>query len=485
MFSKTNMILSMKQHWRFWKRFLSLIAFVYILAFVFIYTATVTRTEKEENDIIDNIFKIHPATSPKFQRPSNSENKSIKIDQNFSANQNAKKNGSSYLLGDKFFTDDEFLNLASEQKCSEQLSTKINKVTMLRNTILDPLQFSHSSRDRGESLDFTSDFAKSLCYSSEDSRTNVKTSYHVGTKRTLEVSKIDTAEFKKLQNSRNISTFDITLAVFREEYANAYWTVMDNFDIFHILNDLQIKKCQIIWLDAHPFSSMDQLWSIYFGEPLKIEDFRNQFPEKQSNLIFSPRLLLRYDREKSVFLNPGKPPRLNEFEAFRAQGYKNLNIVVKPKDCSLLRLTIAWRRDYVNHPGNPNGIITRKISNEAEVLSALKSFSNVNVTEIQLEKLTVAQQILQMSKTDIFFAMHGAGHTMTAFMPSGGVVVEIMIQKKEKNYHMRQVAENAGQFHIKHTVPNSAASPDGNSHYVEEKAVKDIINRSMSKLCSG
>ena len=451
-----------------------------------IFSATISNDTSSENDL--NVAQIF-----RSQRPATSlndvETKELIANDRLSGQNTYRHNVDQVSFpklgnnSNQLTLTEKMLKNAASEKCFQEQPTSIAPVTMLNNVILDAAKTVHSNRDRGESLDLKPDFTRVLC--SPESLTSdpgKPRKFAVGTKRSIDVTSIGYESVKKLEITRNFSSFEYSLLVFREEYANAYWMVLDCFDIFHILNDLKIDQCQIIWLDAHPPSSMDQLWSILFGDPFQIEKSKTEKRGEKGALIFSSRALLRYPRESSLILKKNAK-LLKQFDSFRSHAYKKLSIVPKKLECSQIRLTIAWRRDYVNHPGNPKGLIMRKISNEAEVLTSLKSFASLQITEVQLEKLTVAQQISLMSETDVFFAMHGAGHTMTAFMPSGGAVVEIMTPKKANNFHMHDIATNAGHFHFAPVVPNKAESSDGSSHYIEPETVKKVINQVISKLC--
>ena len=157
----------------------------------------------------------------------------------------------------------------------------------------------------------------------------------------------------------------------------------------------------------------------------------------------------------------------------------------KSRSCSSsLRLTVVWRRDYVNHPGNSAGKISRKISNEQQVLSTLKELQHkIDVTEVQLETLSAKDQIRVMSSTDIFFGMHGAGHVMSTFMPPGGVVIELTIDSKASNANMRKVAENAGHTHLREVLPKSSQSADTLSHYVPQTVVQKLLKAALAHFC--
>ena len=223
--------------------------------------------------------------------------------------------------------------------------------------------------------------------------------------------------------------YEWMIAVVREEYANAYWMVMDVFDLFHIIRAID-KSVQVILLDNHPKSTMDQLWRIYFDDVLYLPSLKiSNGVDPSKSLVFAENLIFRPNRQGSVFKNQMQTGSIS-FSQFRNEGYQKVGVRLEARNCSRLRVTIVWRRNYVNHAGNPQGEIKRKITNEQEVMQAIRSFKNVEITEASLELMSVKEQIHLMSRTDVFFGVHGAGHTMAVYMPPGGMVVEITTPSK-------------------------------------------------------
>ena len=62
--------------------------------------------------------------------------------------------------------------------------------------------------------------------------------------------------------------------------------------------------------------------------------------------------------------------------------------------CSPLHITLLWRRDYLAHPRNPQGSVSRKIANEAALADHLKlKFPQAKITDVQLDLYSIKDQV--------------------------------------------------------------------------------------------
>ena len=192
-----------------------------------------------------------------------------------------------------------------------------------------------------------------------------------------------------------------------------------------LVSDIEPSETTILWVDNHTSSVTDQLWDTVFKNHIQV----SPQPEKRYRLIFASNLLLRPQRKLSVALQRSFS-NLTILHEFRQHVYRKLGIAPNQFSCDAVRVLVVWRRDYVNHPGNPTGKIDRKVENEKEVIATMKSLNDVTVNEVQLDKLSVVDQIRLMSETDVFWGVHGAGHAMSIFLPSARVVVELVPSQK-------------------------------------------------------
>ena len=80
-------------------------------------------------------------------------------------------------------------------------------------------------------------------------------------------------------------------------------------------------------------------------------------------------------------------------------------------NCQSLNVLFLVRHNYVAHPRNPTGKISRKLANEQQVLDDLKvkfsKHSNVNFTWNHFEELGINEQLKIIIGTDIFVSIHG------------------------------------------------------------------------------
>ena len=373
---------------------------------------------------------------------------------------------------------------------SGKLVSTETKFTILRNALISTNEVSKSTEDRGEIFYFKLPFLSQVCKKSDDPPVKLS-KVEIGCTADLQIQYLSEVSFSYQTTSPTAPpflVFDWLVGIIRSEYANPFWAVIDIFDVFHIIKSMDVASSDdvthIIWLDGHPASPTDSFWHVFFGKDQvhQLTDFNQTRPPKN---VFASNFVARFHRRHSLFLKTRSVAIRTMFSTFRQEAYEKLGINPIPRNCSSLRLTAVWRRDYVNHLGNPAGKISRKVSNEKEVLSTMGQFQDrINITEVQLDTLSGKQQIELMSKTDIFFAIHGAGHVMSTFMPPGGVVIEVTIPSKVGNTNMQKVAENAGHKHLRETLPKSSQSADTLSHYIPPIVVQKLVSGAFSHLCA-
>lgn len=162
------------RRWGFWKRLLSIVAFLYTLGFVLVYSLSITqnhggiKSRNRQNRI--EVIDLETEPPGKYGNEDNlnhdasnqkqSEELDIDLEElEFHPRQKSlQRDHNNFTINDHqaFVLSDSILNSAAQQKCSEdfKIDTYTKPVTMLHNVLIDPLKTSHSSRDRGESLDF-------------------------------------------------------------------------------------------------------------------------------------------------------------------------------------------------------------------------------------------------------------------------------------------------------------------------------------------
>ena len=170
------------------------------------------------------------------------------------------------------------------------------------------------------------------------------------------------------------------------------------------------EETSILLVDGHPKGSLDVIWPQLFNKVTRIGSIKDLTQYKELVWVElgynSP---MRNQKAANI-------PLAEEFREFFLEKHG-----VDPKghelDCSSVNVLFIWRRDYVAHPRNPRGKVSRKIKNEKELVNYVKSsFKNVNVKDYQLDKLSMSTQLSIITETDILIGMHGAGLTHTMFL---------------------------------------------------------------------
>ena len=144
-----------------------------------------------------------------------------------------------------------------------------------------------------------------------------------------------------------------------------------------------------------------------------------------------------------------------------------------------------WRRDYVAHPRNPSGEVSRKIKNEDELLKAVKGLlPELDVKGIQIDSLPIEEQLRVISKVDILIGMHGAGLTHTLFLPKHAGLIELFpTYWSSANKHFRSMAGWRGLHYS--TWSNKDQSKELPHHYtiINVPTVVKMVHQMHHKLC--
>ena len=212
-----------------------------------------------------------------------------------------------------------------------------------------------------------------------------------------------------------------TIVVVRHEYANLYHTMADWHGIFllMVLFHVDNRHVQVLWLDAHPKSTLDETWKTLFGDLQQARSIKE--PVLYKDMIWDAIVAKSpLDEHKTDTL-----PYSNEFRHFfmSQHGTNDSHI----KNCDHLTIRLILRHKYVAHARNPKGDMTRKIKNEKEILEALReAFKDDKVEKVVLESMKMKNQIELISQTDILIGMHGAGLTHILFLPVTSGVIELL-----------------------------------------------------------
>ena len=132
------------------------------------------------------------------------------------------------------------------------------------------------------------------------------------------------------------------------------------------------------------------------------------------------------------------------FSHFRQHILKQFHIDFEKNplfNCQNINIFFLLRHDYIAHPRNPTGKLSRKLINETQILNDLQkkfqSFSTIHFSYNHFEQLSFQQQLEIIIQTDIFIGMHGAGLTHVLFMKSNRSLIELYTSEYEKRTHFR------------------------------------------------
>lgn len=265
----------------------------------------------------------------------------------------------------------------------------------------------------------------------------------------------------------------------RQEFANFYHTTVNWYDIFLIMVLFKIDPyhVEVIWLDAHPKSYLDESWETLYGSPIRAGGITG--PIKYRNMIwngFGARSML--NMHKLEFL-----PFVDEFRHFVLSRFDIADEHVL--NCDELRITIIWRRDYVFHPRNPKGYVSRKLANEEEVWKAVKEADfRAIVNGAQLERLSMAEQLNLIARTDILIGVHGAGMSHILYLPKTAGVIEIYpMYLSVANAHFRALSKWRRLRYI--AWHNQDARLEKINHMLEipKTLIQDLVKTMKKNIC--
>ena len=231
---------------------------------------------------------------------------------------------------------------------------------------------------------------------------------------------------------------EFTLAVTRYEYVNLYHTMTDFYNAFLLMEFFNKKQeeVNILFVDGHPKGSLDPVWSILFNSTRRISSLpmKTQFRD----------LVWVMQGYNSPLLDHSAP-RIPYAEPFREFFLRSFNINDDHKlDCDKLQIMFIWRHNYIAHPRNPQGVVGRKIANENELIQSLQKnlTKGFNIFGVQIDKLSMRNQLEHIRKADLLIGMHGAGLTHALFLPKHAGLVELVpTYWSSANQHFEAIAK--------------------------------------------
>jgi len=228
-------------------------------------------------------------------------------------------------------------------------------------------------------------------------------------------------QYSAKQNDEFMTEVQFTIAVTRYEYANLYHCLTDWYNTFLVMKFLNHTSCDtnILLIDSHPRVHLDDVWKVIFNSSRKLSALgrRTYF----SQLVWG---IIGYNSPLASLFSDA-PPFIEEFRNVFLSRYnvsQSHHLI-----CDHPRILLLWRRNYVSHPRNPTGKVSRIISNEVELLRYVTAeLPDASVNASQIDQLNMQQQLQRIAETDVLVGMHGAGLSHAIFLPHWAAVVELV-----------------------------------------------------------
>ncbi|XP_064616736.1 uncharacterized protein LOC135480746 [Liolophura sinensis] len=275
-----------------------------------------------------------------------------------------------------------------------------------------------------------------------------------------------------------------TIAVTRYEYANLYHQMADIYNAYIMLRvfNLDPDKTDILFVDGHPKSNLDEIWDTLFGDVIRAGHLKE--PLLFENLIWNIQgytsSIHQHDREKIP-----EVPEFGHFVLHRHGMSENRKL-----DCRNISVLFIWRRNYVAHPRNPSGVVARKVLNENEVISFVQNNLHVDgkptgtVKGIHLEAMSFGEQLQHIRNTDILIGIHGAGLSHALFLPQHAGLIEIFSSRKlAVNRHFQALARWRGVRYEKYENRYTNNDAGNDDVTLEPFEIAELVNEMRDKIC--
>jgi hypothetical protein len=270
-----------------------------------------------------------------------------------------------------------------------------------------------------------------------------------------------------------------TIAITRYEYANIYHTMTDFYNAFLLMEYFNKSQTEtnILIIDGHPKGALDPVWDVLFNSSTRIRKLHKR--TRYKNLVWG---ILGYNSHIMDHYAPNLP-LVKEFRNFFLSSYR---VSENHKlNCDKISITFVWRRDYLAHPRNPSGSISRKIQNEQELVDTLRnSFPHFTIKGVQIDLFDMRQQLEFVTSTDILIGMHGAGLTHAMFLPSHAGVIELLpVYWAAANEHFEAISRWRDLLYLRwvNSDPNNEAA---NYHtIVPPDVLNTMVTSTVEHMC--
>ena len=273
---------------------------------------------------------------------------------------------------------------------------------------------------------------------------------------------------------------ETTIAVRRQDYVNFYHTMTDVYTSYLLCRFFSYdpKSVRILFLDAHPKGNLDLLWTQIFHSYTRLGHLKNSSSIEYRELIWA-----QPQPKSEIDINQSRQTAPSFLEDFREHFLKQFNIDYQTNlkvNCQSLKIFFLVRHNYVAHPRNPTGKITRQLPNEQQVLDELKGkfaqHANINFTTNHFEQLPFVEQLKIIVDTDVFVGVHGAGLTHVFFLKSNRILIELTPSKQTGKHFSLLSSIHQINYHACRLLADRSPTASAQRIY-------DCITKKIFELC--
>ncbi|XP_033755782.1 beta-1,2-xylosyltransferase-like [Pecten maximus] len=287
-----------------------------------------------------------------------------------------------------------------------------------------------------------------------------------------------------VSNAEHKLSDSFVIVIERKDYANVYWTMIELYNAFlsaRMFSHNPSQTC-VLLLDVHPKGKLDEIWNMVFRTVVRVKDIKDH-EWNFRNLVFG---IDTYSGPITTEME--SLPFISEFQ----EAIFHANALPPPTKtaCSLanqyINITLILRHNYVAHARNPTGKIKRKLANEGEIISYIKSVMPfAKLTAVQLEDLNVENQVELIYYTDILIGVHGAGLGHVILMRPGSSLIELFPTSYFffRNRHFENLARWVG-IHYRSWYNWDMFFTDSEWMYVSPNEVVQLVQEMATKMCS-
>jgi protein O-GlcNAc transferase len=196
---------------------------------------------------------------------------------------------------------------------------------------------------------------------------------------------------------------------------NIYHAMTDWFNLWLAKQVMNLEKFDVLTMDDYEvLPKLDPVWTKILGAS---SVYTLNEKQKEGQVCYK-KVIFGESGAHSMLMQSRYRVDCNNAELYKkfAREFKaKMNPAIETS--TKRRITAVVRKDH-------GKTIMRQFQNEDEIVNALRTLDNVQVTVVDLVTLSLQEQFNLIANTDILFATHGAALTHSLFLPEDAVVVE-------------------------------------------------------------